>query len=318
MSRSKSYFITNNHGQSEEEIDSARAVFEFKYNELIEEGKVSYIIWCREEGTKTGRAHEHLYVRFKNARSFDAIQKRFTGSNIAKAKGTDKQCAEYLKKEGEYEEFGTLSSQGRRTDLEGAITTLKEGGTIEQIINDEPFIFHTYGRTLERVANMCNAKKYRTKFTKGRWYYGGTGTGKSHAAFLGYMPETHYVKNMEDGDVKWWDGYTGQKTVIIDEFRGEIGLAFLLRLMDKWPLTVARRGNQAIPFTSDEVIVTSCYHPHHIYKTETNKQMKQLYRRCEVIHMHNWDGGCSALIENINRPIRYLSSLIKIYFSILT
>lgn len=66
---------------------------------------------------------------------------------------------------------------------------------------------------------------------EGLWLHGRTGVGKSHRAFEGYHPETHYVWKMDGGRQ---DGYVGQETVIID---GEIPIYDLLMLLKKWPFT---------------------------------------------------------------------------------
>ena len=66
--------------------------------------------------------------------------------------------------------------------------------------------------------------------TQGTYIHGPSGVGKSHMAFQGFTPETHYVKCLED---EWWDGYTGQPIVIINEFRGQIKLSELFDLVDK-------------------------------------------------------------------------------------
>ena len=299
------YFITNNHGQSEEELTEARRFMDSRFIQFKEESK--YIIWCQEIGRKNGRHHEHLYVRFKSARSFKAIQKLFPNSNVDRARGNDVHNQNYLKKGGTFWESGAVSSQGRRTDLERIRSDIMDGRTVTSILREEPYIYHVFGRTIEALRDVYNRNVHRSERTLGVWYYGGTGTGKSQAAYMGYSADTHYVKTLEDGDKKWWDGYCGQDCVIFDEFRGEYEMSFMLRLTDRYPLNVARRGRESRPFNSKKVIVTSCYHPHHIYKDETNKTMKQLYRRFEIIKMNWWHGESSLFIENINPENRLMN-----------
>ena len=57
-------------------------------------------------------------------------------------------------------------------------------------------------------------------------------------------------------DNDWQDGYTGQETVIINDFRGGIKYAVLLQLIDKWPAFVSRRGREPAPFLAKHVIIT--------------------------------------------------------------
>ena len=71
------------------------------------------------------------------------------------------------------------------------------------------------------------------------WYYGATGTGKTKAAWM-KLPGAyfHAADNM-----KWWDGYDMQKTVIIDDFRQEkCSVAYFLKCFDRYPMRVEFKG----------------------------------------------------------------------------
>lgn len=59
-------------------------------------------------------------------------------------------------------------------------------------------------------------------------YWGVAGSGKTHKAKM----ESGYFENPDDvymkiPSTKFWDGYRGQKNVIIDEFDGQINLSHL-------------------------------------------------------------------------------------------
>ena len=56
-------------------------------------------------------------------------------------------------------------------------------------------------------------------------FWGATGTGKSRRAW----DEAGVSAYPKDPRSKFWDGYTGQEHVVIDEFRGSIDVAHLLR-----------------------------------------------------------------------------------------
>jgi len=84
--------------------------------------------------------------------------------------------------------------------------------------------------------------------------------GKSHAAFeeasaLGDV----YFKN---SNTKWWDGYTGQDNVVLDELRpgGELNLTELLRLSDRYPHTIEFKGGSC-QFVAKQLWITSHFHP---------------------------------------------------------
>ena len=118
--------------------------------------------------------------------------------------------------------------------------------------------------------------------TEGIWYYGETGCGKSEKAFENYNPSTHYKYTEE-----WWDGYTGQDTLIIDELRGDtLRFREILALVDKHPHYVKRRCREPIPFLAKQVIITSALHPKDIFTNlNADDKLDQLYRRFKIIKL---------------------------------
>lgn len=61
-------------------------------------------------------------------------------------------------------------------------------------------------------------------------FWGRTGTGKSRRAW----DEASFDAYPKEPTTKWWCGYSGQKHVVIDEFRGQIGVSHLLRWFDRY------------------------------------------------------------------------------------
>lgn len=80
------------------------------------------------------------------------------------------------------------------------------------------------------------------------WIFGATGVGKSRLAraYAEKMAQTDYFIH-PPGQLKWWDGYEGQKCVIIDDFRrshcrGIGGLSYLLRILDRYDCQIEVKG----------------------------------------------------------------------------
>lgn len=146
----------------------------------------------------------------------------------------------------------------------------------------DPMAFHQYGRTFSKVEELVLRTKFRTEMTQGYWLYGDTGVGKSHAAFAGFNPSTHYVWSYS----KFQNGYTGQETVIMNEFRGQIEYDRLLDLIDKWPLCVDIKCMSPVPFLAKKVIITSSLRPDEVYHRRNEKDsLEQLLRRVKVIEV---------------------------------
>lgn len=251
----------------------------------------AYICWEKEIGEKCKTPHLQGYFEMKDAKTMSALQKGWLknlGMSLQVAKGNAKQNITYCSKanNGSFIEHGEHKKQGKRTDLKKLRDEIIDGtNNVDNITLNKPKIYHQYGRTLEKIEDIAMRKQYRTTMTKGTWFWGHTGVGKSHAAYKGFTPETHYVLNVNDNG--WWEGYTQQPTVIINEFRGQITFGELLDLVDKWPKTVKRRNRQPMPFTSEHIIITSSMHPHEIYKNVKNTQesLAQLDRRFTIIQL---------------------------------
>lgn len=139
-------------------------------------------------------------------------------------------------------------------------------------------------------------RKFRTEMTTCDWLYGPTGTGKSHAAFKDFTPDTHYVWKSDNG---WQDGYAQQPTVIINDFRGEIPYNELLQMVDKWPYYVKRRGREPMPFTSKHIIITSSLPPDAIYHRRLEEDsLEQLNRRINLVYCGGSSQGNTRLDYN--------------------
>lgn len=112
-------------------------------------------------------------------------------------------------------------------------------------------------------------------------YYGEPGTGKSHQAWT----EAGLDAYPKDPRTKYWDGYENQQHVVIDEFRGGIDIAHVLRWFDKWPVIVECKFG-AVSFKATKIWVTSNIHPRDWYPEldETTKQA--LLRRLNVTHFN--------------------------------
>jgi len=156
--------------------------------------------------------------------------------------------------------------------------------TVDEITLENPDMTHQYGRTLDRIEAIALRKKFRKWMTKGEWYFGETGSGKSHIAYEGFSPETHYVVSLGQLARGFWTGYTGQEVVIINEFRGQISFGELMDLVDKWPKSVDVKCKEPVPFLAKRFIITGPKPPAETYSGMVDKgdSIEQLYRRFKV------------------------------------
>ena len=82
--------------------------------------------------------------------------------------------------------------------------------------------------------------------------WGPSGTGKSR--FVAARWPDAFWKAPES---KWWDGYSGQETVVLDDFKDyAMPLVELQRLLDWYPLWVEVKGG-SVPMMAKRYVLTS-------------------------------------------------------------
>lgn len=110
--------------------------------------------------------------------------------------------------------------------------------------------------------------------------WGRTGTGKSRRAW----DEAGLDAYPKDPRTKFWDGYQSQTNVVLDEFRGAIDIAHLLRWLDRYPVIVEVKGS-AMPLCATKFWITSNIDPRRWYPDADSATVDALMRRfTEVVH----------------------------------
>jgi len=109
-------------------------------------------------------------------------------------------------------------------------------------------------------------------------YWGEPGTGKTRRAFE-EAGDTVYVKT---ATTKWWDGYRGETSVIIDDFSGLIRADYLKTWLDRYPCSVEVKGG-ARPLNARKIWVTSNHPIEKWYENEVDA--KAVRRRfSSIVH----------------------------------
>lgn len=115
-----------------------------------------------------------------------------------------------------------------------------------------------------------------------RVYWGESGVGKTRRAWHEAGDDV-YIKNP---NTKWWDGYRGQKKVIIDEFVGRIDISYILTWCDRYPCMVEVKGF-SVPLEATEFWFTSNVNPTDWYMEINQQQRNGLMRRMNtILHMN--------------------------------
>lgn len=127
--RSRGYCFTLNN-YTAEEVESIRQVA----------SRAAYLVFGFETG-ENGTPHLQGYVYFQNPLSALGAKRLISQrAHIELQRGTHQQAAEYCKKQGSFEEFGTLPAQGKRSDFSAFrdwIATLDRAPTTREVLESE-------------------------------------------------------------------------------------------------------------------------------------------------------------------------------------
>jgi len=246
----------------------------------VESGDVRYLIAGRETAA-SGTPHLQGYVEFKKPKRLNAVKSILGGQSIhlEVARGNRDQAIDYCKKEDpspfEYGDRGA-GGQGKRSDLAAVVDLVKSGKTLRDVCEEHGESFIKYSRGIRELVNICaEPRDFPTNFI---WRYGKTGAGKSRASH-------EESKGLCNGDVawisdvslKWFDGIDANtRGIVLDEFDGTASLAYLLRLLDRYPLKVPIKGGM-VNFRCRWVFITSQFSPSRYYGQ--HDQWKALVRR---------------------------------------
>ena len=109
-------------------------------------------------------------------------------------------------------------------------------------------------------------------------YWGPTGAGKSRRAW----EESGLDAYPKDPRTKFWCGYRGHEHVVVDEFRGGIDIAHILRWLDRYPVRVEIKGS-SVPLCATRLWFTSNTHPSQWWPDLDVATLNAFYRRVEIV-----------------------------------
>lgn len=245
--------------------------------------KAKYVIWGKEVAPTTGTLHLQGFVSFYNARTKSAAIKLLKGAHVTPV-NVDNGCAKYSTKDGDYEEHGVRPKTQKEKGLSGgqaeklrweeAWKAAREG-RIEDVPAD---IRYRYYKTTKEIAKDYMGTLDPIPKLENQWIYGPSGTGKTSSVLARY-PDAY--KKMAN---KWWDGYQGEETVLIDDLdKKHAVLAHHLKIWGDHNSFLAETKGGAILIRPKRILITS-NHPLSIMAPEEPADLIALKRRYQEIH----------------------------------
>jgi hypothetical protein len=270
-----------------------------------------YMIFGMELCPSDGRMHFQGYVYFKEANSKNSAGELFKNewgksAHCTVCNGTPEHNRAYCSKSGIVYEWGRFPNSAGSKRLDQLTEQLiNREITVRDIVLNDPLVYHTFGRTLEKIEDEVkyNRTIYRTWTTTCSYYFGAAGLGKSKLWKKKFNPKTHYPLEDQFFIKDWWDGYTNQKIIVIDELEpNTLKSRTLKRMVDEGPYDITIRGKEQIPFLGKHVIITSCLHPKDLYK-DWPGGWRQWTRRIKTFKFNKFGEYHEIDIENKDEKI---------------
>ena len=265
-----------------------------------------YLIYSYEMGADTGTVHIQGYVAFQSAKKLAFMTKHLPGAHVEVRRGSHQQAKDYCSKsqdvthlDGPYE-FGDdtdiPNNQRQRTDLDEVKKALDEGAKMEDLWEK---YFKTTARYYRAFEQYIDIKSKHREYKDGEKpkviiLWGPSGTGKSTRARRDFPGAYWLTKPSQSTSTVWWQDYSGEETVVFDEFYGWIPYDLLLRILDFYQVTVEKKGSSA-KLAAKTFVFTSNKHPDDWYPKV--KDTSALKRRIQEF------GTIEYLGENFSKQV---------------
>lgn len=271
---------------------------------------ITYVCFQPEVG-ESGTPHLQGYLVTTTPRTLRGIRQALfnteclRGVHLEITRGTKDEARDYCRKEdsrdstqpfsfteiGDFTQVPEKRGQGARNDIAAAARVISDGGSLFDVASNhsEAYVkFHKgFGALQSALHSRPRVRQPGELFAKPRvlWYYGCTGSGKSHAAYEEIGEQAYFVKMPGNA---WFDGYIGQDIVLFDDYRANwFSYGMLLRLLDKYPLTVEVKGS-TVNWRPTTIYITCPKRPEVLYCNLADKDdgaINQLLRRIDEVKL---------------------------------
>lgn len=249
-----------------------------------------------ESAPDTGYAHYQGYFELEKKNRFEWIQKHLIQFEfLQERKGTPVQAVAYCTKtssriEGPWTMGTPEAAEGAQLVTQRFVRLCQTGVDDHQLLEAFPSAFARHYKVIDRIRSITVPQ--RTTPIEVYLFYGPPGTGKTQFAYeqgvkAGYMPyELPIGKD-------FWTSPTmyGRKWIVIDEFKSNLALKDLLKLLDNKPIEAPVKGSFQW-WCPDVVVITTNVSPWNWYKySDRDFERQALFRRLKT-------GGCYKFEKN--------------------
>ncbi len=260
----KHWFMTNN----------ALTFTEDDYNHLIVDNVLAgHLTWCMlgmHIGRRSKRIHMHAVIALKYKQRKTALIKIYPLWDIRPRRGSIDECKVYLSRDGEYREMGVKPRGSLADRWEDTVLCAQE----HRIYDAEPMMIVKFIANLKRIKADFPKKLASLQVKKCHyWVYNPI----SDAGKTWYAEHRWPDFFQKDPSTKWWGGYAGEDTVIINNVTPEHMYPrspLRMSLVSPWadtPAFTSEIKGEEIYIRPKRIVVTSQYTMEKIFDYSTTE-----------------------------------------------
>lgn len=273
---------------------------------------MQYLCYGKEVCPTSGRPHWQGYVVFVNrARLAEAKTHCGRSWHLEAARGSLAENVGYCSKDGVFTEHGTRPAEKGKP---GGVATRNKWMAIRQQAESGDFnaipskVYVQHARGLHFIHDYAATRRPVLDVLPGSvvgvWIHGEPGVGKSH--FLRAAVAARGASLYAKAASKWWDGYSGEAYVIIDDIDiGHANLGHALKIwLDLYPFVAEHKGG-AQKIRPLHVYITSNYSIYDVFGKDV-PLYRALERRCLVVNAVSRD-----YLNTVELPLNNYVELVK-------
>lgn len=257
----------------------------------------TYGVIGKEVG-ESGTPHLQGYLQLAKQTRISSVTKALTKAvgkapHTEAARGTAKQASDYCKKDGDYVEWGEMNYKGKRNDIKAAVDMIESGASKYEVLKAHTETYVRYSRGLDKAREIFDEHRAEDwREVEVILITGPTGCGKTRTAMADGKPF-----KIQGDQLQWWDGYGGQKTIVIDEYSNDVKVTQLLGLLDGYKLRLPIKGGFTYAQWTKVYITTNLFELHEQAK-EAHREALQ--RRISKTISYWEHGAVSAMAKTFS------------------
>jgi len=245
-------------------------------------------------------------MNLKKKQRMTSLQKKFgtLGAALAliNANGSPEQNRTYCSKEGGHDffEVGNINimGQAKKSTLADVTQKVIAKRKLSEIAAEDPEIWIKHYRGIQSLSFTLDEQPAEREMEV-CLLFGDSNTGKStKARMYANLYGEYYTVPIPNNKALWFDGYGGEKSIIIEEFKGWISPTALNTYLDKYKCTLPIKGS-TVTAKYEHVFITSNYPPEEWWSDKVVWNRTALFRRLTSIYEFRGTDHVDCIIKKL-------------------